>query len=329
MTVAGLFLRSTRRRASALGMLIASALVLPTPPASAEIVARPGLIWDTRAKTPITRQALEARLASTAYVLLGEKHDNPRHHQLQAELLTRISTGGRRPALVWEMLPRAAQESLDAYLARPDPNPDDFAKAVDWAKLGWGDWSLFRPIAAAALALGVPQRAGGLDRPDTRRVARGGLTALPADLAGRLRSGEPLSGAQRRLIEDAVYQGHCGFVPRDRLGPMISVQITRDLALADAVAKSPPPGGAVLITGAQHARLDAGAPVHLARMRPEASIASIRFVEVTPDQPPNPLVLARTGSHDYLWFTKPGPDKDYCADLAKSFGIKPKPKPQP
>lgn len=299
------------------------------PAAIAEIAARPGLIWDVAARAPITRQALEERLATTSYVLLGEKHDNPWHHELQGEIIDGLVKAGRRPSLVWEMLPRAKQPALDGVVAQADPSPDAFAETVGWASLGWGDWSLFRPIAAAAIAGRLPQRAAGLDRSDVRAVARNGLPALPPDLSRGLPAGKPLSESQRRVIEDAVYHGHCGFMPRDRLGPMISVQIARDLALADAVARSEPSDGAVLIAGAQHVRLDAGAPVHLARMRPDASVISISFVEAAPGSPPNPLDLARTGSHDYFWFTRPGPAKDYCGDLAKRFGMKSKPNPKP
>jgi len=319
----------TRLLVPALIALLMAALASNTNFATAEIAARPGLIWDVSAGAPIARQALEKRLAATPYVLLGEKHDNPRHHELQGEIIAGLVQAGRRPSVVWEMLPRAKQPILDTFYAQADLSPDAFAEVIGWAELGWGDWSLFRPIAAAAISGRLPQRAGGLDRPNVRAVARGGLPALPPDLATRLPAEEPLSASQRRVIEDAVYHGHCGFVPRDRLGPMISVQIARDLSLADAVATSSPEDGAVLIAGAQHVRLDAGAPVHLARMQPKASAISIRFVEATSENPPDPLDLARTRSHDYLWFTKPGPTKDYCGDLAKKFGITHKSKSKP
>jgi uncharacterized iron-regulated protein len=297
-------------------------LVLAALPAaaSAEIAARPGLIWDVAARAPVTRQALEERLVATDYILLGEKHDNPGHHQLQAEIIQRLVRAGRRPALVWEMLPRSKQGDIDAHLTKENPDPDGFAAAVGWDDLGWGDWEAYRPISAAAMAGRLPHLAGGLDRPDLKAVAQGGLGRLPQDLAAGFVDRDPLSPPQRQLIGDAVYEGHCGFVPRAHLGPMISVQIARDLALADAIARSAPPPGAVLIAGAQHARRDAGAPVHLARMRPQASVLSVGFVEVGRDRRTDPLALARTGAHDFLWFTEPGPDKDYCGDLAKRFG---------
>ena len=134
------------------------------------------------------------------------------------------------------------------------------------------------------------------------------------------------------MIENAVFEGHCGYLPRAHLGPMINVQIARDLTLAaaitDAVGHSGGQNGAVLIAGSQHVRRDAGVPVHLARMLPEASILVIGFVEIAKDKTAEPFnagELAKTGAHDILVFTDPGPDKDYCADLAKRFGLKDKP----
>jgi uncharacterized iron-regulated protein len=308
------------------GIIIAA---LPGASAHAAIEARPGLIWDVAAGAPISRSVLDQRIAATTFVLLGEKHNNPHHHRLQAEILTRLLESGRRPTLVWEMLPRARQPRIDAYLKRDDADADGFASAIGWSDLGWGDWSLFRPVAEVALAGRAPQRAGGLDRADLKAIGRDGMTALPTDLAARLPDGALLSPEKKRVIEDAVFDGHCGYVPQAHLGPMISVQIARDLSLADALSLSTEPDGAVLIAGSHHVRRDAGAPVHLARMRPDASMLAIRFVEtVAGENVTGHLDLderGKTVAHDILWFTQPGPDKDYCADLAKRFGLKDKP----
>ena len=46
-----------------------------------------GKIWSVADGAFISEDDLFARLASKHYVLLGEKHDNPRHHQLQAKVV--------------------------------------------------------------------------------------------------------------------------------------------------------------------------------------------------------------------------------------------------
>ena len=40
------------------------------------------------------------------FVMLGESHDNPDHHIIQANILQALVASGRRPALVWEMVPK-------------------------------------------------------------------------------------------------------------------------------------------------------------------------------------------------------------------------------
>ena len=46
-----------------------------------------GRIWDVSSAGFIDRQNLFIRLARADFVLLGERHDNPDHHLLQAEVL--------------------------------------------------------------------------------------------------------------------------------------------------------------------------------------------------------------------------------------------------
>jgi uncharacterized iron-regulated protein len=304
-------------------------LLLPVTPAWGELKARPGLIWDVQAHAAITREALDTRIAAARFVLLGEKHDKADHHRFQGDVLKSLISAGRRPTLVWEMLPRSRQSKIDTFLATGEEDPTAFALAVGWKDLGWGDWSLFQPVAKAALAGHLPQRAAGFDRDDLKAVGREGLDALPSDLSARRPKGPVLTPDQEKTIEDAVFDGHCGYVPRAHLGPMIQVQVARDLAMADALTLSAEPDGAVLVAGSQHVRRDAGVPVHLARMAPGASVLAIRFVEIERDaETDDPLdheTLAGAGAHDILWFTEPGPDKDYCADLAKRFGLKGKP----
>jgi len=58
-----------------------------------------GRIWDVKARAFIGEDALVARLVASRFVLLGERHDNPDHHALQAKLLRAILEAGRRPAV--------------------------------------------------------------------------------------------------------------------------------------------------------------------------------------------------------------------------------------
>src|SRR3954466_1305556 len=89
-----------------------------------------GRIWNGSAF--LDEQALDAAVQSADFVLLGETHDNPDHHALQARLV-RVAAQGRKPAIVFEMLDVGQQAAVDAA----PRTSDAIAEAVDWSHSGW------------------------------------------------------------------------------------------------------------------------------------------------------------------------------------------------
>lgn len=286
-----------------------------------------GRIWDTRTGAFIDEASVTQEAAGARHVLLGERHDNPDHHALQARVLAALVASGRRPAVVWEMLSLDDQPVIDAHLAAAPTDVDGLATAVDWGASGWPDWEIYAPIARVALENGLTIRAAGLDRDAARILARQGLDALPADLARRLAGPDTVSEAGREAMLDALFTGHCELVPREHLAPMLSVQVARDAALASVMAEvagtaDENAGGTVLIAGAGHARRDVGAPHHLARLGAEGSTFVVAFVEVATDlADPAEYRRAEDGTRpfDVLWFTPRWSDEDECEKLRQRF----------
>lgn len=234
--------------------------------------------WVRGDGTSAPRSNLDAELAAAEFVLLGETHDNPHHHAAQAALLRGMIDAGRRPAVVWEMVRRDRQGDIDAWAVGPRASdPDGFADAVDWADGGWPDFALYRPIVAAAVEGGLRLVAGGLESGPTRDVASGGLSALAAPRGTAWGLADPLPDTLIDAHLDAVYDGHCRLVPRDRLGPMADVQAARDASMAAAMLGHS--DGAVLIAGRGHARADVGVPFFLRRLIPEADIVAVGLDE--------------------------------------------------
>lgn len=251
-------------------LLFALLLLLPCLPVSAGSWIRDG------AAAP--RATLDAELAAAEFVLLGETHDNPHHHAAQAALLRAMVAAGRRPAVVWEMVRRDRQDAVDAWAAGPRAtDPGAFAQAVDWAGSGWPDFALYRPIVAAAAEAGLSMIAGGLEGSATRLVAGGGLAALSADRIESWGLAQPLPDAAVAAHLEAVFDGHCRLVPRDRLGPMVDVQAARDASMAAAMLGHP--DGAVLIAGRGHVREDIGVPLFLRRLAPGATVLTVGKTE--------------------------------------------------
>src|SRR4030095_6249976 len=68
---------------------------------------RVGRVGDVPAPPFISEAPLNARLAGSRFVMLGERHDNPDHHVLQAKLVRALVEAGGHPAGGFEQSPTA------------------------------------------------------------------------------------------------------------------------------------------------------------------------------------------------------------------------------
>ena len=267
-----------------------------------------GVIWDAAARRPLARAVLMERLAGSQVVLLGDKHDNPDHHRLQAEVVAALIPR-RRPAVVFEPISLDRRVALATALADPAPSAEGVIAAVAHDGQGW-DWKLYEPIVDLALRAGLPIVAGDLDPAWVRAMRRDGLRALDAALIERLGLNEPLLGpAARVAIAAEIRRDHCGHAPEAMLDRLVDMQRARDAQLGRAIADALTAGadGAVLIAGVGHVHRDLAVPLDLGRWAPAATLASVAFTEVPPGRTDASAVLAEEfGDHipfDYVWFT--------------------------
>lgn len=284
-----------------------------------------GRIWQPASGHFVTAQTVERALAAADFVLLGEKHDNPDHHLLQAALVRAMAGAGRRPAVVFEMIAEDRQSAIERWRAA---NPSDGAglgAAVGWEKSGWPPWRTYRPIADAALGASLPLSGGNLSRGLVKKIHKDGLAVLDARRRSRLGLDDPMPKKIAAAMLDTLFESHCRLMPRAALSPMLDVQRARDAILADNMVRGGAlegADGAVLITGSGHARADRGAPMHLARLVPGRSIATLAFVEVEDGETsPSGYIKPFGGKapFDFVWFTPRIDDRDHCAELEQRF----------
>ena len=275
-------------------------------------------IWDVRAGTFVLPPDLAGRLANARFVLLGERHDNPEHHTLQARLFGGMIAAGRRPAVGFEMLSTDDATAIARYLSGSPKDASGLGEAVSWKRSGWPDWRLYEPIAQAALDAGLPIVATNLSRVATDAIRRNGLAGLSASLARRLGLEEPLDPETRDAIRRELDASHCGTADGITLERMVDVQWARDARMAEALVRAGQRDGAILIAGAGHVRTDRGVPFHLQRRAPGATIVSVAFLEVdaTVDAPAGYAARFEGAlPFDYVWFTPRIDDADPCARL--------------
>ncbi len=278
-----------------------------------------GRIWDVRARRFVPEAEILAAVAHGRFVLLGETHDNPDHHALQARLLRAIVAAGRRPALAFEMLDLDQQPEVDAVLRGPDPTPPALRDAVGWDESGWPPFALYQPIFQAGLGAHLPIVAANLSRRAARAVIHHGAGVLDPPVRELLERAGPLSPDEERDRREEMEALHCGQLPQAFLGPMVLSQRARDAQLALALRSGATADGAVLITGAEHARRDrgVGAFLRIAGV-PPGEVVAVAFREVDPEE--RTPAGYDPAAYDYLVFT-PGTDRgDPCADMRPPSG---------
>lgn len=282
-----------------------------------------GRIWDVAGGQFIDQATLVKRLVPNTFVLLGEKHDNPDHHQLQASLLRAIIAADRRPAVGFEMFDIDQRPAIAQHLAATPADAAGLADAVNWDRSGWPDWVLYQPIAEVALEAGLPIVATNLPRATVRALGRQGPAAVEPAVLTRLGLDRPLAPETHAEIAAEILNAHCGYASASTVEAMITVQRARDAQIAESLAVAGQEDGAVLIAGSGHVRKDYGVPAHLALRLPGTSVASVTFLEVTKGDVAPGAYAARFGRgrlpFDYVWFTPRVDDLDPCEKFGKQL----------
>ena len=223
-------------------------------------------------------------------IVLGEIHDNPEHHALQARIVKTLQPG----ALVFEMLePRHAAQARG--ISRDDATA--LERAFAWEDRGWPDFEMYHPIFAAAPKAEI--FGGAMPPEDVRRAVSEGAAAVFGGASAIFGLDQPLPEDQLAIRVALQDDAHCNAMPQDLLPGMVEAQRLRDAALArttlEAVEEMRARGDAlrvVVITGNGHARTDWGMPEMLARAFPEFGEDRLRiatlgqFEEQAPDNPP-------------------------------------------
>lgn len=256
-------------------------------------------IIDLASGSEISEQTLAEQLRAKDVVLLGELHDNARHHALRSELLARFA--GKQTTVVAEQLPAPARVAFHSQLR-------DDLEAAGFDGKGWG-WPLHEPLFDGIRALGLPLVGGNLPKGFSKQLMSKGQSALPAPLADAYAQAPLSADAQGRLDGDLV-DGHCGKLPDKYVAPMRLIQRATDLSMAKALLAHRP---SVLVAGNGHVRKDYGVPQVISALAPSAKTAAIGFFEKGTDR--QELVQSLAGRYDYVWLTERAERSDPCENF--------------
>ncbi|WP_168797818.1 ChaN family lipoprotein [Aliishimia ponticola] len=196
--------------------------------------------------------------------MIGEFHDNPHHHDVQAEALRQMSP----KAVVYEMLtPQEAQ-----HLGGVARTPQAMRVAVD----GQVQWSNIEDYAEV-LAESPVMMGAALPRDTVRAAFHAGAAQVFGEDAAAFGLDGPLLQSELDRRKQLQFEAHCQAMPLEMMGGMVEAQRLRDAAFARTVLEAVDNYGTpvVLITGNGHARSDWGVPAALAMARPGLTVLSV------------------------------------------------------
>jgi uncharacterized iron-regulated protein len=291
---------------------------------STEQVQHPlvGKIWDVKGERFVDEATLDAAVTGADFVALGEVHDNPDHHLLQARLVRTITAARKRPALGFEMLDADQQPAVDAAIAKAPRDADALGAAVSWKESRWPDWAWYRPIFQAGLDGWLPIIAANLPRGLTKEIRAKGKDALDEPIRHRLAREEPIPPATLAALREEMAESHCGALPEPMIDPLVLVQRARDAQMAWRVESAGAARGGVLISGKGHARTDRGVPAIVARDWPGRKVVAVAFTEVQAGETDPAKYHEDEGARgpapfDFIVFTPGAKREDPCEGMRK------------
>ena len=249
---------------------------------------------------PIARMIEEVTEAPLVFV--GEIHDDPKHHELQYQVIKGLHDAGKPLAIGLEMFNAENQAELDAWVEGRF-TPARFAEV--YAKNWKEPLSLYADIFRYARANRIPLVGLNVPRGLIQGVKQNGLQALPEEVRRKLPADFRCDMTGDYLVfMEKVLSGHRG--NKEALSHFCEAMMLWNNLMAQnlsAYLESHPGSSVVVLAGAGHARKKWGIPGQLERGQkqftyrvilpelldvaglPRATSADADYLTVEPDNP--------------------------------------------
>jgi len=248
----------------------------------------PERVYDTQRKSFVDFEVMLADIGGADVVFVGEQHDDPNTHRLEAALLEGLHRRGRAPTVSLEMFERDVQPLLDAYLAGTAAEEETLKVARPWPRYKTD----YRPLVEFAKGNGWPVVASNVPRRIASAVAKDGgpaVDALPptdrALMAAELQC--PLDGYFDRFAK--TMEGHpAPNQTPEQLREMSEryywSQCVKDETMAEAIAaasaRRTAPGPVVHYNGAFHSDFGLGTAERVRRRLPGKRLVIVSMLPV-------------------------------------------------
>lgn len=144
-----------------------------------------GKNYDSKTEKTVEIDEIANAAKPFRWVYVGESHDNPDAHKIQAQVIAALVKAGRKVVVGMEMYTRPIQPVLNEW-STGNMTEEEFIKKSEW-KTQWGfEYSLYKPIfdvvkdnKLSLVGLNVP-------RDWVRTVSRQGWDSLPQEAKDQL-----------------------------------------------------------------------------------------------------------------------------------------------
>jgi len=239
----------------------------PYPPTRQPVI---GDLFHVPTGTYLSRSQFFDLTGETRIVYLGETHDNPSAHRLQAEVIEYLAK--RYPgqlAIGMEMFTPTQQPALDDWVAGK-LGEKEFLKQSRWYKIWHMNFAYYRPVLTLARDLHIPVIALNASKALVHAVGRNSIKSLPEAQRQQLPELDLKDPYQAALVK-TIYGGHSAG------GAMLEgferVQTLWDETMASNIVKylqstSGSDRHMVVIAGGNHVRNGFGIPRRVFRRLP-------------------------------------------------------------
>ena len=152
-------------------------IFIAAPFAHANKQFKDGNLFSSTGKAIKMHDYLEMALACD-YILIGENHDSPHHHQMQASFLEALAKAGKKPAVGFEMLYSRNQHLLESFNQRKI-KVAKFEENSGWQQ-SWGGYpfSLYAPIFTVVENYDLPVYGLNISRATIDSIKKEGFEKL-------------------------------------------------------------------------------------------------------------------------------------------------------
>jgi uncharacterized iron-regulated protein len=273
-----------------------------------------GSIWSAKDHRFVGLFEFSHLIFNSQTVLIGEVHDNPQHHEWQANIMKELV---KTPTVLgFEQLSSFQQSSLDEYLTNNHQNPSGIGRAVLWEQSGWPPFTIYLPIFEVALTNHWQILGMMFPKEKMKPVYQKGAAAVLPAAAMAILNPENFSPETKNEMAKLMYLAHCSMMPQDKMMPMVRVQIAKDAYMAHQISTAAKEKRAVIIAGNGHVRKDWGIPHFLQKIGRKGQQTVISIVEVDKGKlDPSLYMESSPRLSDFVIFTASYQRKDPCESL--------------